>query len=214
MKQRIVLLGPPASGKGTQAEMIREKFRFETPSPGAILRREKANGSPIGVEADKFTSRGQLVPDELVVAVMRDWIEKHEAAFVLDGFPRTLGQADALGKILAAHHSPIEAAVALDLDFKTIAERVARRMVCKTCGNIVGIGWHVGHHEAACPRCGGALERRKDDTLEVLQQRMIEYREKSEPLIPYYEQRRILFRLDASRPAEEVFADIVEILAA
>ena len=194
--------------------MIREKFQYETPSTGAILREEKAKGSEIGIAADKFTSRGQLVPDDLVVAVMRGWIETHGGAFVLDGFPRSTGQADALEKILAERNEPLEAAIALDIDFETIADRVTKRLVCKKCGNIVSIGWHVEHPDAACPRCGGALERRKDDTLEVLKQRLIEYREKSEPLISYYNRRGILFRLNANRPADEVFADIAEILAA
>ncbi len=214
MKERIVLLGPPASGKGTQAELIREKFHFEAPSAGAILREEKARGSEIGIAADKFTSHGQLVPDDLVVALMRGWIERNRVAFVLDGFPRTVGQADALHGILEAQHSPLQAVVLLEVNFETISERVTKRLVCRQCGNIVSVGWQVAHPDAGCPRCGGVLERRKDDTLEVLAQRMIEYREKSEPLIPYYQQRGILFCLDANRPADQVSADIAAILEA
>lgn len=194
--------------------MIREKFQFKTPSTGAILRDEKERGTEVGIAADEFTRHGQLVPDKMVVAVMRGWIEKNDRPFVLDGFPRSVGQADALQAILEAQQRPLQAAISLDVDFKTIEERVTKRLVCTGCGNILSIGWHVEHQDADCPRCGGKLERRKDDTLEVLAQRMIEYREKSEPLMAYYEERGILFRLNANRPADQVFVDIAAILEA
>ena len=194
--------------------MIRERFQFEISSAGAILREEKAKGSVLGIEADKFTSRGQLAPDELVVQIMAGWMAAHDGPFVLDGFPRTKGQAVALEKILAERGIPLQAALALDVDFETIADRVLHRMVCNKCHHIFRVGWHITHSEAKCPHCGGVLERRKDDTLEVLDQRMTEYHEKTEPLIAYYQERGILFRVNANQPADRVFAEVVKILEA
>jgi adenylate kinase len=192
--------------------MIRAKYHIEAPSTGAILREEKAKGSALGIAADKFTSRGQLVPDELVVELMKTWLDAHDGAFVLDGFPRTVGQAEALEKILADRKTPLEAAIALDVDFDVIRERVDRRLVCEKCGSPLSLGLHVESADAPCPRCGGRLARRGDDNREALDERMRQYREKSEPLISHYDRRCILFHVKASSRPEQVFADITEIL--
>jgi adenylate kinase len=209
VKGRIVLLGPPASGKGTQAEMIKAAFQIEPASPGAMLRDEKKAGTPLGVEADRLTSRGQLVPDHLIVELVQSWLGKnHSDTFVFDGFPRTIGQAEALENLLARLKKPLQVAFFLDADFETVRERVARRMVCETCGNIAAVGLHIESASDLCPRCGGRLQRRNDDDEETLKQRMAEYREKSEPLNSYYTNRGLLQRIDANRIPSEVFADI------
>ena len=208
MKTRIVLLGPPASGKGTQAEMIRAKYKIETPSVGAILREQAAAGTEIGLAAERFTRDGRLVPDQMIVAVVETWLADHDGEFVFDGFPRTVGQAEALEVLLTKRLTPLELAISLEVEIDSIQERVSRRMVCGSCGFIVSVGWHVENADSPCPRCGARLHRRKDDTLDALEQRMIEYREKSEPLIPFYAERGILRHVDAHNRPEMVFAAI------
>jgi adenylate kinase len=212
VKKRIVLLGPPASGKGTQAEMISVKHHIGTASPGAMLREELKAGTPLGIEAERVTSRGQLMPDSIIVGLVKNWLQNHDGAFIFDGFPRTLGQADGLETLLAERGTPLDVAFSLDADFETIRDRVERRMVCPACGNIIRIGLHVENDGSPCPRCDGTLQRRKDDNVETLWQRMQEYREKSESLVSLYEQRGILKRIDAKRKPDEVFADIEAVM--
>lgn len=192
--------------------MIKAGYQIETASPGAMLREQKQTGTPLGIDADKLTSRGQLVPDRLIVELVKSWLETHNGSFVFDGFPRTTGQAGALEEVLNKRKTPLEVAFSLDANFSTIQDRVARRMVCGNCGNIVSVGLHVGNAESRCPRCGGPLHRRSDDNDETLRQRMAEYREKSEPLIAYYAERGVLRRIDANRTPDEVFAGIATIL--
>lgn len=208
MKRRIVLLGPPASGKGTQAELIREKYGIETPSVGAILRELQVAKTDLGMRAAKYTNAGLLVPDEIIIEVVQSWLEKHDGAFVFDGFPRTTGQAEALEILLAKRGTPLDLAFSFEVDFATIQDRVCRRMVCGQCGSIVSVGLHVTSALSLCPRCGGTLERRGDDTLETLMRRMQEYREKSEPLVSYYEARGILRRIPGEAMPESVFASV------
>jgi len=212
VKQRIVLLGPPASGKGTQAEMIHAKFGIETPSVGAILREQQAAGTVLGREAARFTEQGRLVPDEMIVEVARTWLDAHNGAFVFDGFPRTFGQAEALERLLNKRQTPLEIAFSLEVNVVTIEKRVCRRLACAKCGLIVSIGWHIESAASPCPRCGGALVRRADDTPETLQRRMIEYCEKSEPLVAFYAGRGLLTRIAADAAPETVFAEIASAL--
>jgi adenylate kinase len=177
-----------------------------------MLREEKRKGTPLGIEADRLTSKGQLLPDDIIVDLVKSWLAKHDGAFVFDGFPRTLGQAETLGSLLDGRGTPLEVAISLDADFTTILDRVQRRFVCGHCGNIVSIGLHVENAHAPCPKCGGNLQKRRDDNEETLRQRMEEYREKTEPLISYYQSRNVLARVDANRTPNEVFADITGIL--
>lgn len=206
-------MGPPASGKGTQAEMIRAEFKIEAPSVGAILREQAAARTKIGLEAEKFTREGRLVPDETIVAVVETWLEKHNGAFVFDGFPRTLGQGEAFERLLNKRGTPLELAISLEADTETIQDRVSKRMVCTACGFIVRVGWHVENMDAPCPRCGAVLHRRTDDTLDALQQRMAEYHEKSEPLIEFYAARNLVLRVPAQGRPEAVFSEIAAALA-
>jgi adenylate kinase len=192
--------------------MIKAKYQIEAASPGAMLREEKKAGTPLGIEADKLTSQGQLVPDRLIVVLAESWLQHHDGAFVFDGFPRTIGQAEALANFLAGRGTPLDAAFLLDADFETIKERIARRMVCEQCGSIAGIGLHIESAESPCPRCGGHFQRRNDDNEETLCKRMTEYREKSEPLISYYAAHGLLVRIDACRTPVEVSADISAVL--
>ena len=214
MKKRIVLLGPPASGKGTQAEMIKERYQIEPTSTGALLRDELRRGTALGIEADRFTSQGQLVPDSVVIQLVGSWLDAHNGAFVFDGFPRTIAQAEALETLLKARGTPLDLVFFFNTPAEVIQDRVLRRVGCEQCGRIFGAGLHFDHGHQVCPACGGNLIRRKDDTLEALAQRMEEYREKTEPLVDFYRTRGILHELSAFARPEEVFAQINSVLDA
>lgn len=213
MKRRLVLLGPPASGKGTQGQLIREKFKLAAPSPGAILRDELKAKSELGVAAGKFANEGRLVPDELIVQLVRRWLDTHNGSFIFDGFPRTIGQADAFEEVLEKRQTPLDTVLSLEADQETIERRISRRVVCSICESSFSIGFHVESVDSPCPRCGGDLQRRRDDAPEILKARLEEYRQKTEPLVAYYDERGLLNRIDANRSPGVIFADIVHILS-
>ena len=194
--------------------MIKTRYQIPTASPGAILREEKRRGTELGITADQLTSKGQLLPDEIIVAVVRSWLVGQNSAFLFDGFPRTVGQADALEQILAGRGKPLDVAIALDCNAGTLKHRVLNRLVCSDCGHVFSVGWQVPDAQTPCPHCGGHLEKRRDDTLETLEHRLCEYFDKTEPLLAYYEQRGLLRRVDADGPADRVSADIAAILEA
>jgi adenylate kinase len=212
VKRRIVLLGPPASGKGTQAEMIQARYEIPSASPGSMLREEKAVGTPLGMEADKLTSRGQLVPDTTINQLVGNWLEKRDSQFVFDGYPRSQGQADALEAMLATRQTPLDIVLSFEADLETLQSRVRNRLVCAKCRRNFSIGLHVSGEGVPCPHCGAQLVRRADDTPETLSLRMEEYAAKTEPLIAYYTRRGLLQGVDATRTPERVFASVVEIL--
>jgi len=214
VKLRIVLLGPPASGKGTQAELMQARYQLPITSPGAILREELKLGTAIGIEAERQTSQGKLVSDPLVNSVVKSWLDRHERQFVFDGYPRSIGQAIALEQMLSERSMPIEIVISMNADFCTIGERVSKRIMCTACGSILSIGLHVASAEADCPKCGGKLARRLDDTPETLELRMREFEEKTEPLIGYFGERGLLRNVDATRAPEVVFRSITELLEA
>lgn len=214
MKHRIVLLGPPASGKGSQAQMISRQHGIPAVSTGHLLRDEARAGTELGRQAASFTSKGQLAPDELVLAVLQEWLDGGKDSFVFDGFPRTLAQAEKLEPLLAGLNTPLDLVLLLDCTLEVIRERILHRVQCMGCKSIYHVGLHVEADTTACPECGGMLMRRSDDTLEVLEQRMEQYARKTAPLIEFYEHRQLLRRIDAGRPAEIVFADIESALLA
>ncbi len=209
MLYRLVLLGPPASGKGTQGRIMAARWRVPVVSVGEMLRREITARSLVGVEASLYLDRGQLVPDAVAIATVDQWLESQlDGAFVFDGFPRTVGQAEALGTLLAQRGSPLTAVVWLDLDDARIAERVSRRLTCVDCGTTFQLGSHVQSRDEACPVCGGKLTVRGDDDPVALTARMQTYRERTEPVAAYYAERGLLRRIDASGTPEAVFARI------
>lgn len=207
MAHRIVLLGAPASGKGTQAQLSNEHWSMPIISTGELLRREHNLGTPLGLEADRFTSLGKLVPDEVVVGSVEAWLDAQPGTkgFILDGTPRTLGQAAALDELLCRRDIPLTDAVLLEIPPEVIPERVRLRVVCGRCGRTFQVGDRVLSAQAACPVCGGTLERRKDDTAEALAQRLEEYEQKTTPLIPFYDARGLLRRIPADGAVEAVF---------
>lgn len=203
-----MLLGPPAAGKGTQAELLKDRFGFQIPSVGAMLRQAKADGTPAGLRAAQYFERGLLVPDEISIEVVRNWLEEVQGPWALDGYPRTVRQAEAFDTMLAERGEAIDLALLITADEAVIRDRVARRLLCKSCGAVLREGMHVASASESCPRCGGVLGRRADDNLEALADRLNEYRTKSEPVIAYYQERGIVRTIDGNRPVEAVFTDI------
>ena len=205
---RIVLLGPPASGKGTQGQLMIERWQVPVVSVGDVLRSEIAAGTPLGQEAAGFMDQGSLVPDRVALASVEGWLDTHGGEFVFDGFPRTVGQAKALEGILVHRSAPLTAVLWLELALSLIEQRVSCRVVCADCGRSFQIGMHVAGRDAVCPVCGGALTTRHDDDPEKLATRMIAYHESTAPLMDYYEKRGLLHRIDAAQTPDEVFAQI------
>jgi adenylate kinase len=211
VKRRLVLLGPPASGKGTQAELIQNRFDIPTTSTGAILRRQAKERTTLGLEADQIISKGGLAPDNLVMQVVEAWLETHPTAFLFDGFPRTIEQAEGFDQILQEREARLDLAIALDVSVDTISTRMALRLVCPNCGKVVSMGRHVQSPHDPCPNCGGPLEKRSDDNNEALGRRLQAYWDKTVPVYKYYGDR--LVEVDAGRDVEVVFADIAGLIA-
>ena len=211
MNRRIVLLGPPAAGKGTQAALIREHYGIPTVSTGAILRSEKTAGTELGEAAERFTREGRLFPDAIALQFVEKWIDQNGVEFVLDGFPRTLSQAEALFALLAKKAVTLGVVIAFEVTEETIRKRVLRRMVCEKCEYVESADV-AARTDFRCPKCNGLLTRRKDDTLEALRNRMIEYRVRTEPLIEYYRRRGFLVQVESERAPKVVFRKVSEIV--
>lgn len=213
MKKRLVLLGAPGSGKGTQAELITRQFGIPVTSPGAILRREKDLGTALGIETAEITQHGGLVPDATIVKLIEDWLRLHGAhGFVFDGFPRTVPQAQSLDEILAKHHTPLALAIWLDVSEKTVGDRISGRLQCRSCGFVTSVSAGNFSERPVCPYCEGSLVRRNDDDVSVLQTRLREYHGKTEPLVEFYKKAGTLHRIDGNRDRETVFADISRLI--
>ena len=206
VKRRLVLLGPPASGKGTQAELIQNRFGVPTTSTGAILRKQAKERTSLGLGAEKIISKGGLAPDSLVMQVVEEWLETHPDAFLFDGFPRTVEQAKAFDAILQERQRPLDLAIALAVSVETIRTRMALRLICAHCSKVVSMGRHVQSSRDPCPNCGGPLEKRSDDNHEALERRLEAYWEKTVPVYKYYGS--LLVEIEAGRDVEAVFADI------
>jgi adenylate kinase len=213
VKRRIVLLGPPASGKGTLADALQVRLALPVASVGAMLRAEKAAGTPLGLEVSRLTQGGQLLDDTLINPLLESWLTHQGAAgFIFDGYPRTLGQAATLDDVLATRGTPLDAALWLEASEATLRSRVESRVTCSQCGYIVSVGLHIADASGKCPRCGGSWSRREDDNAETLGHRLREYREKTEPVAAYYESREILHRIQSERSPEQVLEAACQIL--
>jgi adenylate kinase len=214
VKRRIVLLGPPASGKGTQAEFIQKRFGIPATSTGAILRAEARLGTAVGVAAAKIITTGGLAPDEMVLSLVAAWLDKNDGSFLFDGFPRTVTQAERFEALLCQRQLAVEIAFLLEVPDPVIQARMLRRLTCSNCGKAISMGRHVRDANDPCPNCGGKLETRADDNVGALAHRMEEYRKKTVPVADFYDRRDILARVDASRAGEAVFKEVSQLIVA
>lgn len=210
LKQRIVLLGPPASGKGTQADRLSSAFGIPHVSTGALLRAECARGTDLGREADAWTSKGLLVPDELAVRIVAAWMKEHGPRFLFDGFPRTVGQAEHLGKALGELAAPLDLIVLLEIPDSEIRKRIMERLSCLECGATFSALLHGHKIGDPCPKCGSPLVRRNDDTAEAIEERLRVYRELTLPVAGYYEKNAplIFHRIDAGEESDAIFGKL------
>ena len=213
---KIIMLGAPGAGKGTQAKQIAAKYSIPHISTGDIFRANIKNGTELGKKAKEYMDQGALVPDELTCDLVMDRISQPDAAngFVLDGFPRTIPQAEALDKALTAAGQAMDYAIDVDVPDENIVNRMSGRRACLKCGatyHIVSIPTKV---EGICDVCGEPVVQRDDDKPETVQKRLTVYHEQTQPLIDYYKGKGILKSVDGTVPMEQVFEEIVKILEA
>ncbi len=211
----LILLGPPGAGKGTQASLLVARLAIPHISTGEILREAGRRGTQLGLLAKPLIEAGHLVPDEVAIRVMSERLlgQDVKSGFILDGFPRTVGQAEALEPLLReAGLAAIGRVFFLDVSDEKIAARVSGRRSCPRDGQVFHVTANPPRVEGRCDQCGGALETREDDEPEMVLERMKLYRRSTEPLIAYYKERGLLVSLDAMAPAEEVHAEIVAAL--
>lgn len=202
---RIVLVGPPGAGKGTQAQFIASHLSVPKISTGDIFRANVSGGTPLGQKAREYMDRGDLVPDEVTIAMVRDRLAEDDAqeGFLLDGFPRNVPQAETLKKILSEWDAKLDLVLELVVDEDEVVRRLSGRRTCSRCGRI----WHVlfdDKKDDICDECGGRLFQRDDDKEEVVRHRLEVYQEQTAPLVSFYADEGILVGIDATGPVEEV----------
>ncbi len=211
---KIVMLGAPGAGKGTQAQMLAKKYDIPHISTGDIFRMNIKNGTELGLEAKKYMDQGLLVPDELTVRILLDRVAKDDCknGYVLDGFPRTIPQANVLEDALTKLGDKIDYAVNVDVPDENIIRRMGGRRACLACGAT----YHIEHvppkKEGICDKCGQELVLRDDDKPETVKNRLQVYKEQTQPLIDFYTERGVLHNVDGTKDMNEVFEAIVAIL--
>ncbi len=204
-KMRLVLLGPPGSGKGTQAQLICQKYKLPHISTGDIFRRNITENTPLGKKANEYISRGSLVPDDLTIALVQERLKEKdcENGFVLDGFPRNLSQAQALSQL-----TPIDKAIMILISDEVIIERLSGRRMCRRCGNPTHIDWLKN---GKCEKCGGEVYVRDDDSPEIVKSRLQKQKLPQE-VIDFYKQQKVYAEVQTAEKKETVFESIEEIL--
>ncbi|CUN13027.1 Adenylate kinase [Blautia hydrogenotrophica] len=211
---RIIMLGAPGAGKGTQAKKIAAKYGIPHISTGDIFRANIKEGTELGKKAKTYMDQGLLVPDELVVDLVVDWLQQEDAqkGYVLDGFPRTIPQAESLDEALKKVNSKIDYAIDVDVPDENIINRMSGRRACVKCGATYHLMYAPTKVEGICDACGDKLILRDDDKPETVKKRLNVYHEQTQPLIDYYTSAKVLKRVDGTQDMEDVFRAIVAIL--
>jgi adenylate kinase len=214
-QRNLVLLGPPGAGKGTQAERLINDFELPYYATGDILRNAIAAGTELGKQAKEIVDRGDLVPDDLISAVIEERLDSGEAddGFLLDGFPRTIGQAEMLERALTKRGRKLTATLLIDAPDDEVVRRLSGRRICAKNGHVYHVEFDPPKHEGVCDQDGSRLVQRDDDKPDTIRKRLEVYHEETEPLIDWYEQRGLLRRFDGTRSPEEVHSHIRATLA-
>ena len=213
---KLILLGPPGAGKGTQAKMLMNRFSIPQISTSDILRAAVKNGTPMGLKAKGCMDAGELVPDEVVVGIVKERLQKSDcdSGFILDGFPRTVPQADALSADLLELDKQLDAVISLDVDVEALVERLNGRRTCRDCGRGYHISFDPAQTAGVCDACGGKLIQRADDQETTIRKRLDVYREQTEPLVAYYRSAGLLKELDGMQDIDVVQQKMLGLLQA
>ncbi len=209
----IILLGPPGAGKGTQAKKIAESYALPHISTGDILRENINNKTKLGMKAKSYMERGELVPDELLITIIKERLSKSNClqGFLLDGFPRTIPQADALQMVLTESNKNLDAVLNIDVDDEELIKRLSGRRMC-SCGASYHMMFNPPKNNEICDRCKRKLYQREDDKTDAIKNRLIVYKKQTQPLIEYYKEKSLLRTIDGGKDISQVFEDIKKLL--
>ncbi len=207
---RVVLIGAPGAGKGTQADEMSKRLDVPHVSTGDIFRAAIKAGTDMGKVAEQYISKGHLVPDEITLGIIEDRLKKDDCknGFILDGFPRTIAQAEGLADYLADEGNMLDAVISINVDMDSLLDRLAGRRVCKKCGASYHLKYNPPLQEGVCDVCGGELYQRKDDAKETIEKRLDVHLKSTKPLIDYYGKRNLLHEVNGNQPIETVLSDI------
>jgi adenylate kinase len=210
----LILIGPPGSGKGTQAELLREKNSFVHYSTGEVFRDHIRRKSPVGAKVEEYVTSGKLVPDDVVLEVVNAFMAENIGKPILfDGFPRTIPQAEGLDSVLAEHKLAVDMAVLVDLPDDEVVKRLTARRQCRNCGKIYNLTFKPPKVEGICDECGGESYQRKDDNETVIRDRLATYHQQTEPVLHYYAAQGKLKRIDGALGRDKVYQEILELIA-
>ena len=210
----LIFLGPPGAGKGTQAKMIVDKYNILQISTGDLMRAAVSSGSSIGDKVKSFMASGALVPDDLVIEILLERLSADDCrdGFILDGFPRTVGQAEALDQQLNKKQMPLSGVVAMMVPDGVLTDRLTARRICRQCSASYHLEYLKPKVEGVCDRCQGELYQRKDDSEEVILNRLKVYHDQTSPLIDFYQKRKKLYTVDGNKKIEMIFSEICDII--
>ena len=211
---RIVLLGAPGAGKGTQAKKLIEKYSMPQISTGDLLRAAVSAGTPLGKEAKSYMDKGDLVPDSVVLGMVAERLKQDDCknGYILDGFPRNTAQAEALDKMLASLNMQLTAALSVDVPFEDLMKRLTGRRTCKACGQMYNIYFKAPAKEGICDKCGGELFQRDDDKEATIKKRLEVYNAQTAPLIDYYGKKGIVKSVSGTGSIDDIFKKVCEVL--
>jgi adenylate kinase len=214
MKVNILFMGPPGAGKGTQAERITKEYQIPHISTGDAFRLAMSQKTPLGVKAKEYVDAGKLVPDDITNGIVRERIALDDCrnGFLLDGFPRTTAQAEALDEMLGSMGKKLDHVINLVVDMNLLLSRITGRRICKSCGSTYHVAFNPPQTENVCDKCGGELYQRQDDTEEKVGTRLSEYTSKTAPLLEYYEQKALLRQVNGEQEIDAVTKEIHSVL--